>query len=286
VTVLREREFRADVAGGQIVGWRGDESGPPALLLHGGPGLSDYLDSLAMELAGVVTTARYQQRGLAPSLVEGPREVDTHVADAIAVLDALGWDRAWVVGHSWGGHLAMHVAVSHSERLLGLVVLDGLGAVGDGGISALGPNLTAALTEAERARVEWLDARDDRGEASEAEKLEQLRMVWPYYFADPANAPPMPQFRTDTSAIATWASIAEHVERRTLELGLPRLTMPTLIMQGQRSPLPIVEAQRTAALMPHAKLAIHRRGHFPWLEEPGLVHGLIAEFVMAPSSSG
>jgi pimeloyl-ACP methyl ester carboxylesterase len=282
VTALHEREFQAEVAGGSVVGWHTDGSGPQALLLHGGPGLSDYLDSLALELAGVLTTARYQQRGLAPSLLEGPRDVDTHVADAMAVLDALGWDRAWLVGHSWGGHLAMHVAATHPERIMGLVVLDGLGAVGDGGMSALGPNLTAELSEDDRARVEELDARDDRGEASEAEKLEQLRIVWPYYFGDPAAAPPMPQFRMDPSAIDTWASIADHFERRTLELGLPAVGMPVLITHGDRSPVPLVEAERTAALMAQAQLAVHAgHGHFPWLEEPGFVRGLIAGIVAA-----
>lgn len=280
MTALREREFQAEVAGGRIVGWRTDESGPPALLLHGGPGLSDYLDSLALELAGVLTTARYQQRGLTPSLIEGPRGVDTHVADAVAVLDALGWDRVWLVGHSWGGHLAMHVAIAHPERLLGLIVLDGLGAVGDGGMSELGPNLTAALPEEDRARVEELDSRDDRGEATEAERLEQMRLVWPYYFGDPGAAPPMPAFRMDPTAIETWASIVDHFERRTLELGLPAVTMPVLITHGERSPVPPAEAERTAALMPDARLAIHAgRGHFPWLEEPGIVRGLIAGFV-------
>ena len=88
-----EREFRAPAPGGEMVGWlRG--SGPNALLLHGGPGLSDYLADLAAELSETMTVARYQQRGLAPSVVDGDRTVDGHVADAVAVLEALGWDRA------------------------------------------------------------------------------------------------------------------------------------------------------------------------------------------------
>jgi pimeloyl-ACP methyl ester carboxylesterase len=280
VTGPDEREFRATVAGGAIVGWRSADAGPPALLLHGGPSLSDYLDSLVAELDGVVTTARYQQRGLAPSLVEGPFDVDTHVADAVGVLDALRWDQAWVIGHSWGGHLAMHLAAAHPDRLLGLVVLDGLGAVDDGGTAALGPNLMRALSDGDRARVEELDALDDRGEATEAEKVEMMRMVWPYYFGDPATAPPMPAFRFHSSGTVTWASIAGHFERRTLERGLPRLNVPVLVTHGERSPIPVVEAERTAALMPTAQLRIHAgRGHWPWLEEPGFVRDLVAGLV-------
>lgn len=277
-----EHEFRARVRGGTIVGLRTDASGPPALLLHGGPGMSDYLDTLAAELGGLLTTARYQQRGLAPSLTDGPRDVETHVADAIAVLDALGWDRAWIVGHSWGGHLAMHVAAAHRERLLGLIVLDGLGAVDDGGTAALGENLTAALSDEVRARVMELDERDNRGEASEADRDEQLRLLWPYYFGDPAAAPPMPSFRHDTNAFETWASIVDHFSGRTLERGLRSLGVPVLITHGDRSPVPVSEAAKTAALMPRARLEIHAGGgHWPWLEEPGWVRGLVAEVIGA-----
>ncbi|HEX5578736.1 MAG TPA: alpha/beta hydrolase [Candidatus Limnocylindria bacterium] len=277
-----ETAFRAAVGGGSIVGSRTVDSGPPAILLHGGPSLSDYLDSLVPELAGAVTTARYQQRGLAPSLLHGPFDIDTHVADAVGVLDALGWERAWVVGHSWGGHLAMHLAVAHPDRLLGLVVLDALGAVDDGGAAALGPNLMAALSDADRARVEELDARDDRGEAEEAEQVEMMRILWPYYFGDPAGAPPMPALRFQQNGAETWASIRHHFTRRTLERGLPSLHVPVLITHGERSPIPLVEAERTAALMPAARLAVHAgRGHWAWLEEPGFVRALVEEMLSA-----
>ena len=37
-----------------------------------------------------------------------------------------------MVGHSWGGHLALHVAMVLPERLLGVVAVDPLGSVGDG----------------------------------------------------------------------------------------------------------------------------------------------------------
>jgi pimeloyl-ACP methyl ester carboxylesterase len=280
MTPLRERAFEAPVPGGTLAGWRSDDAGPPALLLHGGPSLSEYLESLAAELAGVVTTARYQQRGLAPSLVEGPHDVETHVADAIAVLDALGWQRAWLIGHSWGAHLAMHVAVAHPDRALGMVLLDGLGAAGDGGMAALGPNLTSRLSDADRARGDELEARDDRGEATEAERVEQMSLVWPYYFGEPAAAPPMPAFRFSIFGTETWGSIVDHFERRTLERGLPALKLPVLITHGDRSPIPVATAEDTAALMPGARLLVHPgRGHWPWLEQPGWVRSVVSDFV-------
>ena len=81
---------------------RRDSDGPPALVLHGGPGMgAENVIGLIEELDGLFETALPQQRGLTPSTLEGPRDVETHVADEIAVLDHLGWERAWLIGHSW-----------------------------------------------------------------------------------------------------------------------------------------------------------------------------------------
>ena len=88
------------------------------LLLHGGPGLSDYTEPLAAELEDGYTVTRFQQRGVAPSTTEGPFNVETHMADAIAIMDGAGIDKAYLLGHSWGGHLALHLAVAHQDRLL------------------------------------------------------------------------------------------------------------------------------------------------------------------------
>jgi len=84
--------FSITAAGGELGGWlTGD--GPRTLLLHGGPGLSfEYLNELGDELATDFRVAAYQQRGLEPSTLQGPFTVAQAVDDAIAVLDALGWE--------------------------------------------------------------------------------------------------------------------------------------------------------------------------------------------------
>jgi proline iminopeptidase len=130
-------EIRAPGTGGGITGWLAG-SGQPVLILHGGPGLSDYTAPLAAELEDAFGVIRYQQRGLPPSATSGPFDLGRHVADAIAVLDTAGAGRAYLIGHSWGGHLAMHLAVRHPERVLGLVLVEPLGAVPDGGVSDMG----------------------------------------------------------------------------------------------------------------------------------------------------
>ena len=105
--------FEVRTATGSIVGADGGQ-GPALVFLHGGPGLSDYADLLAPELAGW-RVLRYQQRGLPPSTVDGPFTVEQNVADAVAVLDARGVHQAVVVGHSWGVHLAAQMIMLRAK---------------------------------------------------------------------------------------------------------------------------------------------------------------------------
>lgn len=52
-------------------------------------------------------------------------DLATVAADAATALDALGWSRAVVVGHSWGGAVASTLAAEHPERVLAVVTIDG-----------------------------------------------------------------------------------------------------------------------------------------------------------------
>ena len=268
--------FTIETGDGAIGGWRAG-SGPAALVLHGGPGLSDYTEGLAGELAPLFETIRYQQRGLPPTRIDGAARVEDHVADALGVLDGLGVERAWSIGHSWGGHLAMHLAVAAPERVLGAVIVDPLGAVPDGGAAELDASLTARLSAETRARVEALDARPQRGDGAEGDGSEMLRLVWPYYFARPEAAPPMPRFAMNGATYAeTFASIREHFALGTLVEGLPRARCPFVFVHGRESPIPWRRSAESAELVPGAHLeVVEGCGHFPWLERPASIRAAL-----------
>jgi len=253
--------LRVAVAGGELVGSRAGK-GEPALLLHGGPGLADYTGPLAEELAPYFDIARYQQRGLPPSLEAGPYDVETNVTDAIAVLDALDLERVWLVGHSWGGHLAMHVAVAVPERVLGLICINTRGAVPDGGIGAM----VAAIRE----RYGVLYGRPPG--------VITLEEGWALRFSDPRAAPAFPGILSSRKVLDdVHKSVTEHYERETLVRGLPHLTAPTLFLHGRMDPLPLSASGESAALMPTALLhIIEDCGHFPWIEYPGVIGELVA----------
>ena len=265
------RPFQTDDDGPLIAGRRGG-SGPPVLLLHGGPGLGfEYLAELADELAEENDVAWYQQRGLEPSTTEGPWSVAADVDDARRALDALGWDKAYVVGHSWGGHLALHVAEAVPERLLGVLSVDPLGSVGDGRWPEFDEEIFRRTPEELRGRARELDELTTKGEASDELALEQMGLVWAAYFADPPSAPPMPKLRIASRCTAAMGQ-SILAELPALEAGLPRIRVPVGFVHGARSPMPTGASTDAADRIPGAWVdVVDGAGHFIWVEAPGAV---------------
>jgi pimeloyl-ACP methyl ester carboxylesterase len=261
---------------GPLLAGRRAGRGPRVLLLHGGPGIGfDYLRDLADELAQENDVAWYQQRGLEPSAVAGPYSVGADVADARRVLDALGWEQATVVGHSWGGHLALHVAAAMPERLRGVLAVDPLGAVGDGCWPALDEEIFRRTPEATRARARELDEIRSAGTADEELALEGMRLVWAAYFADPDRAPPMPTFRYSSERSAQVGRSIQ-AELPALEEALGGIRVPVGFVHGSRSPMPLAASTDAADRIPGAWVeVVEGAGHFVWVEAPGTVRAAL-----------
>jgi pimeloyl-ACP methyl ester carboxylesterase len=278
---MGEREaFTVEATGGTLGGWVvGD--GAPVLLVHGGPGLSyEYLDGLADELGTGVRIAAFQQRGLAPSTLAGPFTISQAIDDVIAVLDGLGWPQAVLVGHSWGGHLVLRTAAAHPDRLLAVLSVDPIGVVGDGGTAAFEAEMVARTPKEGRARAQHLDERAMSGEGTADDGLEGLAIMWPAYFADPENVPPLPPIRLSVEA---YSGLNDEMTEGLEEIAAALATgsVPYGVVAGAGSPIPWGQAARTTAeLSPRAFLTVvPAAGHFPWLEVPGSVRTALQRLI-------
>jgi proline iminopeptidase len=99
--------------------------GDPLLLMHGGPGLDHTTLSSLRPLADGHTLVFYDHRcnGRSTGAVES-MTWENLVADAEALRQALGFEKWAVLGHSFGGMVALEYALRHPERLTRLVLMD------------------------------------------------------------------------------------------------------------------------------------------------------------------
>jgi len=282
---MERTPFSAPTESGELSGWVAGE-GPRVLAVHGGPGMSyDYLDDAVLELVARYRVATFQQRGLAPSALQGDFTVAEAVADIAAVLDWLGWETAYLMGHSWGGHLLFHAAVAIPDRIAGALCVDPMGAVGDGGMEAFGAEMLARVPEAARERARVLDEKDTAGKTTPAEELEEFSLFWPSYFADPPAAPPMPHVELSHHANqGLWDDLTARLPE--LESSLPSITVAFGVLVGELSPIPPSAGIESAARIPGAWSRVEPgAGHLVWHEAPGCLLAAMDRLVAGPNGA-
>ncbi|AAZ54117.1 alpha/beta hydrolase [Thermobifida fusca] len=120
-------EFTVDVAGGALTVTRwGSAEALPVVALHGITANGHSFARVAAELPDTLALLAPDLRGRARSAhLPGPYGLGAHVADTMALLDAVGVDRTVLVGHSMGAFVACLAAVRHPDRVAGVVLVDG-----------------------------------------------------------------------------------------------------------------------------------------------------------------
>ncbi len=104
----------------------GTNAGPPAVLLHGLASNGRFWDLVAPYLAEHVQLVALDARGHGFSAKpdEG-YDFPTVAGDVAAFIGELGLVRPLLIGHSWGGNVALQVAADHPDLVSGLVCIDG-----------------------------------------------------------------------------------------------------------------------------------------------------------------
>ena len=104
------------------------ESGNTLLAINGGPGLSsDYMLNLERLAGPELAVVTYDQRGVGRStsvpLDPANFELLEYIEDLEAVREAVGAERVHLLGHSWGGVVALRYATLYPERVRSIVLV-------------------------------------------------------------------------------------------------------------------------------------------------------------------
>lgn len=118
--MVENRGMRLNIDGAQFdVLDQGD--GPACLLLHGFPLAKETWDAQAAALSLRARVVRFDLRGLGTtSATPGPYLMEALAGDVLEILDALGIERATLIGHSLGGYVALAFFRMFAERCAGL----------------------------------------------------------------------------------------------------------------------------------------------------------------------
>jgi pimeloyl-ACP methyl ester carboxylesterase len=207
-------------------------------------GLSSKLDGRLVEMDAINSAAAAGDFERARSLA--PYTLDEMAADGLALLDALGIERAHVLGASMGGMIAQAIAISHPERTLTLISM--MSTTGEPGYGESSPEaIRALLTPTPAERAAYIDA-------SERALIWRSRR-WPDVAAVRAVA--AESYDRCYYPEGSSRQLAAIVASGSRADGLRALHLPTLVIHGLDDTLVAPSGgERTAALIPNAALML------------------------------
>lgn len=263
--------------------------GHPLLLMHGGPGL-DYTTLLPLQpLADQFTLIFYDHRcnGRSQGVDVSSMTFDNLAADADALRQKLGFDRWAVLGHSFGGNVALEYALRYPQSLSHLILMD------TGGdqwwVSHNAPELLAkrgySASTVQAAR------RFYNGRITPGEFLPTMMKFMSAYnyrnsllsLVQGVFSGHMPNFQPE----ALIFGYRQLLQGWTVMGRLGEIRAPTLVMAGRFDFLFPTEHQVTlAAGIPNARLEIiERAGHNPHMERQADVLEAIRRFMPSANSA-
>lgn len=266
-------ELAVESAGAELAVRVSRPDGEPLLLLHGGPGVPDSMQTDIAPLLPEYRAISFDQRGVGRSHCrDGLYRIEDYLADIETIRERLEIPAWHVLGHSWGGLLAQLYAAHHGSRVRSLVLSS----------SSLGVGADWKATKRNSFRIELRRA----GAAGtlrfylfgsllvSPEPLRSwgLRHVmtetWHNYFLDPGSAPdpdrawlagcsPQAMIRTDRALSRVDAG----------SLATPSAySGPVLVLYGQDDIFGESEATVRRRFPGATQVTLAGSGHLHWLQ--------------------
>ncbi len=259
--------------------------GYPLLLMHGGPGADHYSLLPFRRAADGLTLVFYDHRcnGRSRGAPVSSMTWDNLTADADTLRERLGFDRWAVLGHSFGGHVALEYALRYPDRLSHLVLLD---TAGDSRWSQRnGPEVLRKRGYS--PQTVDLARRFFNGQIAPREMVRGLMKFGGAYYHRPSLLRVVRQmlrgeWRSKMRPEALIFAGGHLCKGWTVMDRLHEITAPTLVIAGRDDFLfPPEHQAELAAGIPHArKRIIEQAGHNAHEEQPDEVIGAVRDWIL------
>lgn len=280
-----EGEFKT--SDGVVLHYKIRGEGKTVLLLAGGPGLSgSYMQPIADEVSKYAQTVLLDQRGTGKSVLSVTDAKTVNLQKAINDIEELRThlkkEKITILGHSFGGLLAMNYAAAFPDKVESLIL------VGSGGLSFesfkyLQANIIARLNQNDLDALEFWANPERSAKNPERASIERLRAITPAYFF---NRKKSLEIIAETTPETFNYKVNELVSRDIitpnydLRPKLKDFKQPVLIVQGRQDIIGESTAYLIFETMKNSRLEfVEQAGHFAWLEQPQAFFPLIKEFL-------
>lgn len=266
------------IANGIVTNYHDVGSGAPVLLIHGsGPGVTAWANWRL-----TIPALSQQCRAIAPDMAgfgfsQRPADIrydlDTWVAQAIGLLDALEIDCADIVGNSFGGGLALALAIRHPKRVRRLVLMGSVGVP-----FSITPGLDAAWgytpSIANMRKLLDIFAFDRTLVSDELAELRYKASIQPGFQEAFSSMFPAPR-QNGVDALASR------------EQDIQALPHETLVVHGREDQvIPLSNSLTLAQWISHSQLHVFGRcGHWTQIEHAARFNQLVANFLTWPQQS-
>lgn len=263
--------------------------GEPFVVLHGGPGMyHDELYPFFQDFAASHRVIFYDQRGNGRSLMEpidsSTFTVELMVEDLEQLRQAFGIEELNIIGHSWGGLLAMYYAVEHPDHVKRLMLISAA-PVNTELLIACYERQISMFTPQDWKRVEELWSSERYMAGDPATHNEAMRLSEGVLFHDPANVDIYMEAAAFDSTTAANAVRLNDLARG-IKLGidvqdrLGRISCPTLIVHCSEDFIVPEAPQLAHSMIAGSRLVVlEDSGHYPHIEIPGPFFAALERFI-------
>ncbi len=264
---------RVDVGGTQLFVKRIGQ-GDPIVVIHGGPVLEhSYLLPHLLPLADSHELIFYDQRLCGRSASPAPpgsARIATFVEDLETLRIELGLGPIHLMGHSFGGLLAMHYALRHEDRLRSLILLDSMSA--SSALWKKEERTLAGQTSPEIMKESLKIKESDAFKERHPDAIRKLLMLsFRAQFKDPSKIERLGLFVPDDyfDRARQFAAMGADLREFDLHPQLGAVKVPTLVLYGDAEPGAEIGGRALHAAIKDSTLSlIEDAGHFPFIEQP------------------
>jgi pimeloyl-ACP methyl ester carboxylesterase len=246
-TVPSAQEVKQVAANGSSFAYVEAGSGQPVVLIHGS--VSDYrewskqIEALAQHYHVIAFSRRYHWPNAAPT-ANADASLEVQVEDLAAIIKALNICPAHLVGHSYGGAVALQLALRHPELVRNLVLVEPAVA----GVLTDGPEDEAARKEGQASRAE-MNAVIASGDA------ERIMRTYATHVAPGVYEKAVQELRQMLLDNAPAFQLDYNSRRPAFTCEIAKqIAAPALFLAGERSPLGLQRiAEKAAGCLKSAK---------------------------------